>query len=309
MFKENLKLITCSIIDNIWKDGVRQPKINETIKEVFNDIYRGQFDEIKEMDEDMLSSIQRSAENTYRNEKGSDTDFDGNITIEANGSDIYSKKLKKTNTINQSQGIPGEQVEFDFEIGDTSDKKKIEMFNGQINRKDKQGMTKSLHVNINRKTYERKTPNGNYRTDLSFKKNNIEHSKVKSFVPDKLKTVESENDNENKLNISKSVESIKNDKKRKKSRSMKTGRNFKLNKLFKRVLNNASHVNTGNRIKSDSRRWLDYSAKNNSTKPRKMKDLVRSMNAFVGKKKQVKYSSITSLDKHKKAKNKQLYPC
>ena len=54
IFKENLKVIISALVESIWKDRVRADKIQETIKSAYNEIYRGEFEEIKEVDEEQM---------------------------------------------------------------------------------------------------------------------------------------------------------------------------------------------------------------------------------------------------------------
>ena len=48
MFKENLKLISNSLIDAIWNEKVKKENINETMKIAYKEMYKGNFEEIKE---------------------------------------------------------------------------------------------------------------------------------------------------------------------------------------------------------------------------------------------------------------------
>lgn len=54
IFKENLKLITSFLIDAIWNDKISQEKIQNTIDWASKLIYKGNFEEIKEVDEEQL---------------------------------------------------------------------------------------------------------------------------------------------------------------------------------------------------------------------------------------------------------------
>ena len=54
IFKENLKLIAAMLIESVWKEKVKAEKIRETIQAACNDIYRGEFEEIKELDEEQM---------------------------------------------------------------------------------------------------------------------------------------------------------------------------------------------------------------------------------------------------------------
>lgn len=67
IFKENLKMITMSMIEEIWRDKTAAENIADTIKSAFFEIYKGGFDEIKELDEEQLyNSYMNSALNTER---------------------------------------------------------------------------------------------------------------------------------------------------------------------------------------------------------------------------------------------------
>ena len=54
IFKENLKLITSFLIDAIWNDKISQDKIQNTIDWASQLIYKGNFEEIQEVDEEQL---------------------------------------------------------------------------------------------------------------------------------------------------------------------------------------------------------------------------------------------------------------
>lgn len=54
IFKENLKLITSFLIDAIWNDKISQEKIQNTIDWASKLIYKGNFEEIQEVDEEQL---------------------------------------------------------------------------------------------------------------------------------------------------------------------------------------------------------------------------------------------------------------
>ena len=54
IFKENLKIITGKLIESIWKEKLRPENIKERIKEAYNEIYRGNFEEIRELDEEQM---------------------------------------------------------------------------------------------------------------------------------------------------------------------------------------------------------------------------------------------------------------
>lgn len=60
-------MITNTLIDTMWKEKTRADKIKETIQSAFCEIYRGAFDEIKELDEEqMYNSYMNSGMNTER---------------------------------------------------------------------------------------------------------------------------------------------------------------------------------------------------------------------------------------------------
>lgn len=56
MFKENLKVITNSVIEGIWSEKTNPESIGETIRSAFFELYKGGFDEIQELDEEQLYS-------------------------------------------------------------------------------------------------------------------------------------------------------------------------------------------------------------------------------------------------------------
>lgn len=67
VFKDNLKIITNSLIDSIWKDRTHPDKLKDTIQSAVFEVYRGGFDEIKELDEEQLyNSFMNSGINTSR---------------------------------------------------------------------------------------------------------------------------------------------------------------------------------------------------------------------------------------------------
>lgn len=60
-------MITSFLIESVWKEKTRPDKIQETIQSAFYEIYRGGFDEIKELDEEqMCNSYLNSGLNTDR---------------------------------------------------------------------------------------------------------------------------------------------------------------------------------------------------------------------------------------------------
>lgn len=67
VFKDNLKIITNSLIDSIWKERTHPDKLKDTIQSAVFEVYRGGFDEIKELDEEQLyNSFMNSGVNTSR---------------------------------------------------------------------------------------------------------------------------------------------------------------------------------------------------------------------------------------------------
>ena len=52
IFKENLKILSISLIENIWKDKISDKKIDKTINTASKNVYKGPFEEIKELDEE-----------------------------------------------------------------------------------------------------------------------------------------------------------------------------------------------------------------------------------------------------------------
>ena len=53
IFKENLKLITVKIVEQIWSDKMKGDNIQETIKVAMDEINKGKFERILEVDEEM----------------------------------------------------------------------------------------------------------------------------------------------------------------------------------------------------------------------------------------------------------------
>ena len=67
IFKENLKIISNSLIDAVWKNKIEAGKIQDTIRGAFDQIYRGSFEEIEELDEEQFyNSWINSQANTER---------------------------------------------------------------------------------------------------------------------------------------------------------------------------------------------------------------------------------------------------
>ena len=67
IFKENLKIISNSLIDAVWKNKIEAGKIQDTIRSAFDQIYRGSFEEIEELDEEQFyNSWINSQANTER---------------------------------------------------------------------------------------------------------------------------------------------------------------------------------------------------------------------------------------------------
>ena len=112
IFKENLKVIVTALVESLWKEKTKTDKIQETIKLAYNEIYRGEFEEIKEVDEEQMynswmnskSSIERikteSGARSSKKQPNKDktvrkdiTDFEGAQDINPNilVSDIYDK--------------------------------------------------------------------------------------------------------------------------------------------------------------------------------------------------------------------------
>lgn len=56
IFKDNLKLITNTLIELVWREKVKTHNIQETIQNAFHHIYKGAFDEIAEVDEEHMQS-------------------------------------------------------------------------------------------------------------------------------------------------------------------------------------------------------------------------------------------------------------
>ena len=70
IFKENLKLITNSLIDIIWKEKVSFDRIQETILKAQKEIYKGEFEEIAELDEESYpNSWVHSTKRSFKGEE------------------------------------------------------------------------------------------------------------------------------------------------------------------------------------------------------------------------------------------------
>lgn len=85
-------MIATTLIESIWKDKLKTENIKETIQEAYNEINRGKFDKIQELDEEQLyNSLMNSGSNTewLKSEV---------MVNKANG---YQNKIKENNSINE----------------------------------------------------------------------------------------------------------------------------------------------------------------------------------------------------------------
>lgn len=122
IFKQNLKMITMSVIDEIWMDKTRTDNISDTIKTAFFEIYKGGFDEIQELDEEQLY-------NSYMN-SGVNTDR----VITENNSDGFQKNVssKKQSPKNNNLVVPGEDSYYQQRGSDLYDKEAITKLTNEI---------------------------------------------------------------------------------------------------------------------------------------------------------------------------------
>ena len=94
IFKENLKIITGSLIDTLWNEKVRSEKIQQTIQKAQQEINKGTFEEILELgeeEENYLSSDVVSKRETSRREKFPEIEEDFAHSYET---DLESKEFK-----------------------------------------------------------------------------------------------------------------------------------------------------------------------------------------------------------------------
>lgn len=265
---------------------MRPEKIKETTQQVLNEIYRGQFEEIEELDEDLLSSVQRSFEN---NKSKKDTETDNNTSM-YNSNEIYSKK-HRTVVKNDSKVVSTDQVEFDFEVVDY-EQEKIAKFNEQIKKNGSNGMTQSLNIDY-RTQPKRDQPDNLHRKKKRPKKT---QKTTENFSSSPEKEMIRKEEELNAFDDSKSVESIK-EVKTKRIKPGK-GRSFHLNKLFKRVLNNSNNVDMGKKFHRDFKKKKGDSNKALQRKLKKTGSLVTSLNAIRKTQKKNKLGSVTSIDKN-----------
>ena len=119
IFKENLKIITLSIIDIVWNDKITSDNIQLAIQNSMEQIYKGDCEEIKELDEEEESSFIKSGETSERiysdfkgGSKGNDFDDKGNYDFDG---DFRG-------------GSKGDNLEFCFSDKKREKKKKFEFF-------------------------------------------------------------------------------------------------------------------------------------------------------------------------------------
>lgn len=66
IFKENVKLIVATIIESLWKDKTHSERIKETIQSAYDQIYKGEFEQIDELEEEQqYPSKTESQRNTF----------------------------------------------------------------------------------------------------------------------------------------------------------------------------------------------------------------------------------------------------
>lgn len=128
IFKENLKLIVNTLIESICKEKLSNESIKQTIQEAYDEIYRGKFEAIKELDEEQLySSIYCSGNNTERRkseampvsmkkgtneerawDKPTDTLTDEIVDSKLLISDIYDRSTSDNKNQHEIEANPGE---------------------------------------------------------------------------------------------------------------------------------------------------------------------------------------------------------
>ena len=95
IFKENLKIITGSLIDTLWNEKVRSEKIQQTIQKAQQEINKGTFEEIMELGEDeenyLSSEIVSKRETNKREDKLPPIEEDFAHSYET---DLESKEFK-----------------------------------------------------------------------------------------------------------------------------------------------------------------------------------------------------------------------
>lgn len=120
VFKENLKLITNSVIENVWKDKLSPDNIKQTIQKAIYDTYKGNFDEIKELDEEQLYNSWINSEKAT-DRIMSDNNMNSshiNDNFEANSTNLQISQVKPDKTL-----IVSEIYEQDENVGDNKNTK------------------------------------------------------------------------------------------------------------------------------------------------------------------------------------------
>lgn len=143
VFKENLKLITDSIIENTWKEEIRPKRMKETINEISRELYTGQCEVITEQDEDRVSSIHNTIELTINNDTNTITDK--NHTLKED-SEIDSDN-KESPLIKLSEQLSNDKNELEKAMAEAE---KINKLNIEM-KKNNANMTQSLTFDFKQK--------------------------------------------------------------------------------------------------------------------------------------------------------------
>lgn len=183
VFKENLKLITDSIIENTWKEEIRPKRMKETIDEITRELYTGQCEIIIEQDEDKVSSIPNTIELTINNDTNTITDK--NLTLKED-SEIDSDN-KESPLIKLSEQLSSDKNELEKAMAEAE---KINKLNIEM-KKNNANMTQSLTFDFKQK--ERKASEILGKLD---RKNEIIIKEDK--IEDKIMIIDIENECDNK---------------------------------------------------------------------------------------------------------------
>ena len=186
IFKENLKIITGSLIDTLWNEKVRTEKIQQTIQKAQQEINKGTFEEIIEMEEEeenYLSSdlISRRETPTVKPKVQAEEDF-----AHSYETDLESKEFKfGSGGANPRKGA-GEDQAYELE---------------NLSEKNSKGAEAGVESNSNGKKDVRDF--GTFGDPINeMKKKKIEMS------PIKVKNKRSQNDWKNDFEIETEKESI-----------------------------------------------------------------------------------------------------
>lgn len=289
-------MIASALIENIWKEGMRPDKIRETTKEVFNDIYRGQFEEIKELDEDLLSSLHRSTRKSHINDKTNEKE-EKQKERKNNDQVRKRKKTKKKSMSPMKKRVIKAKTDLRFDIKDFENLKLLRPGSGFV-REDREKANRSLVVETGN------TRNFPFQIKTRSKEIHRKHSPVKTKPGSSaLRRIKTSVRSVGKgLMISKSVDSVKKARFKHKSAKLIKGRSFHLNKLFKRALNSSNNIDIGSKGKVNFKK-KEGSGRNVANGLKKIKGMVSSIQGAGMFRKKKRMCSGNSLERPSKDKS------